>query len=70
LIESRPGGVKEGDRAAWAQDAVSRLERQIRKAYFGQPELVWGLIIGLLARGNVLLEGAPGLGKTLLVRVV
>ena len=50
--------------------ALQRLEAEIRKAYIGQPMVVRGVLLGLLARGNLLLEGTPGLGKTLLVRVL
>ncbi len=53
-----------------AAEDLSRLKAEIRKAYIGQEELVDGVVLGLLARGNLLLEGAPGLGKTLLVRVL
>ncbi len=53
-----------------ATDALGRLEDAIHKVYIGQDELVHMVIIGLLSRGNVLLEGPPGLGKTLLVSVL
>ena len=49
---------------------LSKLKSEIRKAYIGQEALVDGVVLGLLAQGNLLLEGAPGLGKTLLVRVL
>ena len=44
------------------------LRDALGKAVVGQHEVVEQLLIGLLAGGHVLLEGAPGLGKTLLVR--
>ncbi|MFT5681260.1 MAG: MoxR-like ATPase [Myxococcota bacterium] len=53
-----------------ASEDLERLKAEIRKAYIGQEALVDGVVLGLLARGNLLLEGAPGLGKTLLVRVL
>jgi len=40
------------------------------KAIVGQGEVVDGVLIALLAGGHVLLEGAPGLGKTMLVRTL
>ncbi|MCH9687150.1 MAG: AAA family ATPase [Deltaproteobacteria bacterium] len=53
-----------------AQEALGALKAEIERRLFGQSALVVQGIIGLLARGNVLIEGQPGLGKTLLVRVM
>ena len=53
-----------------ARALLGRLDAEIRKAYIGQPDLVRGTLLGVLCRGNLLLEGTPGLGKTLLVRVL
>src|ERR1700738_4381381 len=41
---------------------------EIAKAVVGQDSVVSGLVIALLCRGHVLLEGVPGVAKTLLVR--
>ena len=46
------------------------LASMIERVYLGQGELVHKVIVGLLAQGNILLEGPPGLGKTLLVSVL
>jgi MoxR-like ATPase len=43
---------------------------EIGKAFIGQQDLVDHALITLLARGHLLVEGVPGLGKTLLVRAV
>ena len=43
---------------------------QIGKVVIGQLELVEGVVIALFAEGSVLIEGPPGLGKTLLVNVL
>ncbi|HYI32536.1 MAG TPA: MoxR family ATPase [Glaciibacter sp.] len=55
-------------------DALRPLLAQVRsevgKAVVGQDAAVTGLIIALLARGHVLLEGVPGVAKTLLVRAL
>ena len=48
----------------------SQLRSEIGNVIVGQEEVVDGAIIGLLADGHVLLEGIPGLGKTLLVRTL
>ena len=48
--------------------ALGQLREAIGQAIVGQVEVVEQLLIGLLAGGHCLLEGVPGLGKTLLVR--
>jgi MoxR-like ATPase len=47
-----------------------RLRREIAKVIVGQDEIVEGTLAALIAGGHVLLEGVPGLGKTLLVRTI
>lgn len=44
--------------------------QQISQVVVGQMELVEGVVIALFAEGSVLIEGPPGLGKTLLVNVL
>ncbi len=51
-----------------AREALLALRTEISKAVVGQDAVVSGLIIALLCRGHVLLEGVPGVAKTLLVR--
>lgn len=48
----------------------SRLFAEIKKDIIGQSEVVEGVVIAMIAGGNVLLEGVPGVGKTRLVRSV
>ncbi|HEY1555117.1 MAG TPA: AAA family ATPase, partial [Kofleriaceae bacterium] len=43
---------------------------ELGKVVLGQPQLCREVLIGLLGGGNVLIEGQPGLGKTLLVRTL
>ena len=50
------------------RDALSRVRIEVNKAVVGQDGAVTGLLIALLANGHVLLEGVPGVAKTLLVR--
>jgi MoxR-like ATPase len=47
---------------------VDRIRAEIGRAVVGQDEIIDHTLLAVLARGHVLLEGAPGLGKTLLVR--
>src|SRR4051794_8660970 len=47
-----------------------RLRKEIGKVIVGQDDIVEGTLTGLIAGGHVLLEGVPGLGKTLLVRTL
>jgi MoxR-like ATPase len=49
---------------------VAALEREVSRVIVGQELVVRGVTIALIAGGHVLLEGLPGLGKTLLVRTI
>ena len=51
-----------------AREALVALRTEVGKAVVGQDAAVTGLVIALLCRGHVLLEGVPGTAKTLLVR--
>ena len=53
-----------------AADAIGTLKQAIGKVVVGQTAVVDQVMWGLAAGGHVLLEGAPGLGKTLLVRTL
>ena len=53
-----------------ARHALHSVRQEVAKAVVGQDAAVTGLIIALLARGHVLLEGVPGVAKTLLVRTL
>jgi MoxR-like ATPase len=50
--------------------ALLALREEVSKAVVGQDSVVTGLVIALLCRGHVLLEGVPGTAKTLLVRTL
>jgi MoxR-like ATPase len=53
-----------------ARAALTALRDEVAKAVVGQDSVVTGLVIALLCRGHVLLEGVPGVAKTLLVRTL
>ncbi len=48
--------------------SVARIKEELRKDVVGQNDIVDNVIIAIIAGGNVLLEGVPGVGKTRLVR--
>ena len=54
---------------AFAERAQA-IEAEVGRVIVGQRELVRQTLIGLLANSHVLLEGVPGLGKTMLVRTI
>jgi len=49
---------------------IGAIQQEIARVVVGQRQLVDGLLIGLLTNGHVLLEGVPGLAKTLTVKVL
>ncbi|QUI32048.1 MoxR family ATPase [Streptomyces alfalfae] len=53
-----------------ARASLEALRAEISKAVVGQDPAVTGLVVALLCRGHVLLEGVPGVAKTLLVRAL
>jgi MoxR-like ATPase len=50
--------------------SLQLLEAQLNQQVVGQPELVRGILLALLASGHVLVEGAPGLAKTRLIKTL
>ena len=53
-----------------AAEILQRLRDEIAKAMVGQRDVVELLLVGIVASGHVLIEGVPGLGKTLLARAL
>jgi MoxR-like ATPase len=64
------GAAVTHDPVAESQEMASRVESEIGKQLVGQSDLVRHIVIALLAGGHVLVEGTPGLGKTLLIRLL
>jgi MoxR-like ATPase len=56
--------------ATTGRELVSRISAELHKRVVGQDAMIERLLIGLLAGGHVLLEGVPGLAKTLTVRSI
>jgi MoxR-like ATPase len=49
---------------------IERINQEIRKVIVGQKHLIEGLLIGLLSDGHILIEGVPGLAKTLAINTL
>lgn len=52
------------------KEVTERIFLEIKKDIIGQEEVMEGIIIAMIAGGNVLLEGVPGVGKTRMVRTL
>src|SRR5689334_22690433 len=53
-----------------AQKKIARLVQELRRVILGKEQMIDEVVAALLARGHVLLEGLPGLGKTELVKAL
>jgi len=53
-----------------SEDVCNRLRQQLNSVLLGQSVVIDQVLVALIAGGHVLLEGVPGLGKTLLVRAL
>jgi len=62
--------VTDERRLTFARERLDALRRQIQRRIVGHHDLVDGILACLLSSGHVLLEGVPGLGKTLLVKTL
>jgi MoxR-like ATPase len=73
MADTKTNVVPLGDAAAEVarfRADVTRLTDEIGKMIVGHQEIVEGVVMALLAGGHALLEGVPGLGKTMLVRTL
>jgi len=62
--------VSDEARLALAHERLEALRRQIQRRIVGHHDLINGILACLLSSGHALLEGVPGLGKTLLVKTL
>ena len=58
------------DKIALEKITIDQLKKEIARVIIGQQEMIDSLIIALLTEGHVLLEGFPGLAKTLAVKTL
>ena len=68
--EQRQESPGDEQRAAQLVSACDQIRSQVGKVVVGQDEVIEQLLIAILARGHCLLEGVPGLAKTLMVRTM
>ncbi|MGZ4626524.1 MAG: AAA family ATPase [Kineosporiaceae bacterium] len=66
--EAEAPGERHAAEAVAARTALAAVRAEVAKAVVGQEAAVTGLVIALLCRGHALVEGVPGVAKTLLVR--
>ena len=69
MTENTEPGTKRHD-AQPLLEKLGGLRQRINQVVIGQPEVIDQVLVALLAKGHVLVEGVPGLGKTLLVRTL
>ena len=62
--------VPTAENLQYASQQAQALRVELRKAVIGQDQVIDDVLTALIAGGHVLLEGVPGLGKTLLVRAL
>jgi MoxR-like ATPase len=67
-VEATDGGQPASLETAFS--GAARMRDEIRKVFLGQDDALDQVLIALFAAGHVLIEGVPGLGKTLLVRAL
>src|SRR4051812_2818033 len=62
--------LRDTDGKPVADSRFEALRENIRSVFFGHPHAIDQLLIGLIARGHVLIEDVPGVGKTVLARAL
>ena len=67
-LQTAPPSPDDVAKAAKLRDAFNRIRQQIGNVIVGQDDTIEQLLIAMLAGGHCLLEGVPGLAKTLMVR--
>ena len=68
--ESSFGLERENQDLIWVADKVNQVREELARFIIGQHETVELLIAGIFANGHILLEGVPGVGKTLESKVL
>lgn len=69
-MSSQSANLPTEEQLTQAHQLIQRMRVEIGKVIIGQQTVIDQVLIGLFAAGHVLIEGVPGLGKTLLVRAL
>src|SRR5688572_15496599 len=69
-MTSEPKSLLTPEAVSSAQASITKLVQELRRVILGKEEMIDEVVAALLARGHVLLEGLPGLGKTELVKAL
>src|SRR5678816_3259766 len=69
-MKSEPKPLLTPEAVAAAQATIAKLTHELRRVILGKEGMIDDVVAALLARGHVLLEGLPGLGKTELVKAL
>lgn len=67
-MESKETNMESVEKVKSFSRSIAKIKEELRKDVVGQEEIVDSVIVAIIAGGNVLLEGVPGVGKTRLVR--
>ena len=67
MTAAQSSSVAQNEIAA-AKERIEELRREVSKAYIGSPKALDLMLVALLGKGHVLLEGVPGVAKTTLVK--
>jgi MoxR-like ATPase len=70
LVTKDPTAQDIDQGVAWITERLDALKLELGRVMVGQEDVIEGVLLGLLGGGHILLEGVPGLGKTLLVRTL
>src|SRR3990167_5255075 len=62
--------IKIKNESVFIKEKVEKIKKEVGKIIVGQEEMIESIIIALLSDGHILLEGYPGLGKTITVKTV
>ncbi len=70
MVESGVSSKELAEKVNLYQEKLQSIRDEVSKIFVGQSHIVQGLIEALLCNGHVLLEGIPGVGKTLVIRTL